>query len=235
MEDQFFRPRWYSVFFNPYFISRYPLYKGIQRFAKSCREQEQILDVGCGLKPYRRLFSTLNYLGIDIAGGGHADAAKCVDKYYDGKHIPYRDESFDVVICTQVLEHSEEPETVLQEIFRVLKTGGRLYLTVPLVANEHEIPYDFSRFTQYRLRQLCAALPAGEVHIAPTTKVFGVCGQLLSAYLFESIPFRSTLVKASFSLIILAPLQLLALLLDFLIPEGWVTLDYMLLACKQKV
>ena len=233
LENQFFRPRWYSIFFNPYFISRHALYGKISVFAKTCGAEDRILDVGCGLKPYRNLFASPNYVGIDIAGGGHVDSAKIVDKYYDGKNIPYVEGEFDVVICTQVLEHSEDPERVVEEMFRVLREGGKLYLTVPLVVNEHEVPYDFSRFTQYRLHNMCAKSTKAKAEILPTTKIFGVCGQLLSAYFFESIPFRSTLVKGLLSLVLLGPLQILAMFLDYLAPVGWVTLDYVVIVKKR--
>jgi ubiquinone/menaquinone biosynthesis C-methylase UbiE len=63
----------------------------------------KILDIGCGIKPYRHLFTSSSYTGIDIAGGGHEDRAKTVDAYYDGHNIPFPNQSFDTIICTQVL------------------------------------------------------------------------------------------------------------------------------------
>ncbi len=84
--DHLFRPRWYSIFINPYFIARYFLLKEIRNFSnqfESCNKI--ILDVGCGIKPYESLFKNSKYIGIDIEGGGHKDEFKKVDKYFDGK------------------------------------------------------------------------------------------------------------------------------------------------------
>jgi len=72
----------------------------------------------------------------------------------DLREIPVEDSRFDVVVCTQVLEHVPEPAAVLLELRRVLKDGGTLYLTAPLYYPEHEVPYDFFRYTQFGFRKL---------------------------------------------------------------------------------
>jgi SAM-dependent methyltransferase len=60
----------------------------------------------------------------------------------------------DVVVCTEVLEHVPNPHQVVAELSRLLKAGGALYVSVPFSAREHQIPYDFFRYTQYGLRHL---------------------------------------------------------------------------------
>ena len=69
--------------------------------------------------------------------------------------IPVEDQRYDAVILTQVLEHLPDPKLVLKELNRVLKPGGKLYLTAPLFYPEHEQPYDFFRYTQFSLDMLC--------------------------------------------------------------------------------
>ena len=150
LEDLFFRPKAYAVFLNPYFINRNGLFKEIKRFANNTEPNQRVLDVGCGLKPYKHLFKTDEYIGIDIETGGHSNQDKYVDKFYDGENIPYEDNSFDLLICTQVLEHAENPEKVLSECNRVLKGGGKAFFSMPFMYPEHEIPYDFQRYTQFK-------------------------------------------------------------------------------------
>ena len=95
LENNFFRPRWYSIFINPYFIDRHSLYREMKRFSALAGKDAKILDIGCGIKPYRHLFPANEYIGIDIQGGGHTDEAKTVDAFYNGLHIPFPDDSFD--------------------------------------------------------------------------------------------------------------------------------------------
>ena len=72
----------------------------------------------------------------------------------DLKSIPVEDGRYEMVLCTQVLEHTPEPRAVLGELCRVLKPGGELWLSTPLYYPEHEPPYDFFRYTQFALRRL---------------------------------------------------------------------------------
>ncbi len=231
----FFCPRWYAVFLNPYFISRYSLYKQMVRFAISVGAKKRILDIGCGIKPYQTLFRNCEYVGIDIQGGGHADVAKFVDRYYDGDTIPYGDAEFDVIICTQVLEHATNPERVIQESYRVLKPGGTVIYTLPMVYPEHEIPYDFRRFTRYGLEKYFNLAKFHALTISQTSGLFGVMGQLFSVFIFESFNARNFILKSfKFFLVIflLAPIQILSLLLDKIFKYNHLTLDYVVVANK---
>ena len=76
LEENFFRPKWYSVLLNPYFINRFSLFSEIKKFALLTPPDATILDVGCGIKPYRQLFKSATYTGIDIAGGKSAMAGE---------------------------------------------------------------------------------------------------------------------------------------------------------------
>lgn len=77
-----------------------------------------------------------------------------IDYVCDLGSIPVEDNRYDLVVCTQVLEHVPDPGSVLRELFRVLKPNGCLWLTAPFFFAEHMQPYDFYRYTQYGLRHL---------------------------------------------------------------------------------
>jgi SAM-dependent methyltransferase len=233
LEDQFFRPEWYSVFLNPYFINRNSLYQAMRKFAKSTRPDSRILDVGCGIKPYRSLFKTPHYSGIDIEGGGHADDAKHVDKYYDGLNIPFQDHAFSTLICTQVLEHADDPEQLVKECSRVLSSGGTAFFSMPFIYPEHEKPYDFRRFTRFEHERLLRKNGFESVEIFQTTGFFGTFGQMLVVFAFESMTFRASILKSLLSLFIFGPIQTISLFLDFIFNKSGPTMDYVITAVKK--
>jgi SAM-dependent methyltransferase len=115
-----------------------------------------VADIGCGAKPYRQYFSgSARYFGIDLPVERSANKLeKRAEVYADLVRLPIANESFDVVLCTQVLEHVPEPVRVLAEAHRILRTGGMAVLTVPFLAAEHEEPHDYLRFTSYGITDL---------------------------------------------------------------------------------
>jgi SAM-dependent methyltransferase len=109
-----------------------------------------VLDVGCGAKPYRGWFGAVeSYVGLDVASGPEVDVLVRPDGTW-----PLDSARFDVVLCTQVLEHVENLELTLNEIVRVLKPGGVAVVTFPFLYNEHGEPYDFRRMTVHYAKRL---------------------------------------------------------------------------------
>lgn len=115
-----------------------------------------VLDVGCGAQPYRRLLPQgVAYIGIDFNDAATVFGYHAPDvRYYDGEHWPVDDASVDLVLATETLEHVKEPRQFLREADRVLRTPGRLVITVPFAARWHFIPADYWRFTPSGLRHL---------------------------------------------------------------------------------
>ena len=109
----------------------------------------KVLDVGCGAQPFRGLLSLqASYFGLDTVDAKEHFGYEMPDTlYYAGNIWPVTDESYDVVVCTETLEHVVDPSTFVGEMHRCLRPGGRLLLTVPFAARWHFIPYDYWRFT----------------------------------------------------------------------------------------
>ena len=115
---------------------------------------KKILDLGCGMNKYKKYFIDKNdFIGVDVEKSGRKGEQKKPDLFYDGKKLPFEDENFDLIICTEVLEHVEDFELVVKEIFRSLKNNGIAIITMPFITAEHEIPYDFRRFTSYGIKK----------------------------------------------------------------------------------
>jgi SAM-dependent methyltransferase len=119
----------------------------VKQAARSISSTALVLDAGAGDCPYKHHFAHARYESADLCK---------VDKDYgeitykcDLTEIPVEDDRYDLVLLNQVIEHVPEPKSVLREMYRVLKPGGELWLSAPLFYEEHEVPYDFYRYTRY--------------------------------------------------------------------------------------
>ena len=76
-----------------------------------------------------------------------------VDLYYtDLKQI--ESESFEVILCTGLLEHIPDPQRLIDEFYRILKPGGKLVVSASAVFSFHESPDDFFHFTPYSFQMM---------------------------------------------------------------------------------
>lgn len=116
----------------------------------------RLLDLGCGNQPYRACLKNVNsYVGLDYPATQAIQKFQASPEVYgDARCLPFREGTFDAVLCAQVLEHVNRPGEVLQEIRRVLKEGGTGILSVPFIYNVHVGPYDYFRFSPFGLKEL---------------------------------------------------------------------------------
>lgn len=114
-----------------------------------------LLDVGCGSRPYAPIYAPLVELSIGTEVTYSLHGTRAADVIAPAECLPFADQTFDVILCTEVLEHTWEPTKVMKEFARVLKPRGYLLLSVPFIYPIHEAPYDNWRFTSYGLKFLC--------------------------------------------------------------------------------
>jgi ubiquinone/menaquinone biosynthesis C-methylase UbiE len=67
------------------------------------------------------------------------------------------------------MEHLREPQTMLNEAYRILKPGGTMVMQVPFMWWVHEAPFDFFRFTRYGLQYMFEKAGFGDVQVIPQT------------------------------------------------------------------
>lgn len=95
-------------------------------------------EIGSGAEA---LYAGCDVVGVDIYPSPHTQIVA------DAHSLPFVDEAFEGVWIQAVLEHVLDPETVVDEIHRVLKPGGLVYADTPFMQQVHEGAYDFTRFT----------------------------------------------------------------------------------------
>jgi SAM-dependent methyltransferase len=110
----------------------------------------RVLDVGCGVKPYYPFFARVasEYVGVDVVENPAAELIGPVEA------LPVGDGSFDVVLCTQVLEHCDDPAQAVRELRRVTAPGGRVLASTHGVQVYHPSPVDYWRWTHEGLGRL---------------------------------------------------------------------------------
>jgi SAM-dependent methyltransferase len=118
------------------------------------RRNLDVVDIGCGDRPYEPILRPYAgaYTGVDTAESPTVDVVASVES------LPFPDSSFDCVLCTQVLEHVEDPWAAAREIFRVLRPGGVAFVSTHGVARYHAAPEssvdDYWRWTHAGLERL---------------------------------------------------------------------------------
>jgi SAM-dependent methyltransferase len=101
-----------------------------------------------------------------------------------GEELPFLAESFNVVLCVQVLEHVRHPARLVAEIGRVLRPGGTVVLTTHGTFFYHPVPEDLWRWTHEGLRLLFERTgPFGEIDVRPILGTFSALALLNAKYL----------------------------------------------------
>jgi len=125
---------------DPQRSGRRGVYEHLQRYRLTMKKigpNKKVLDLGCGTGYGSRMLygAGSEVYGIDVSQGAIDYAKK---KYSGPKYVccsaektPFQNNFFDVVTAFEVIEHVQNPEKVLREIYRVLKNGGDLFISTP--------------------------------------------------------------------------------------------------------
>ncbi|MCA1553892.1 MAG: class I SAM-dependent methyltransferase [Chloroflexi bacterium] len=153
-------------------LGRWYVTQFVRSVAPQLPQGALLLDAGAGECAYKRFFPHCRYAGVDLAVGQPAWNYHNLDCIATLDRLPFADATFDAVLSTQTLEHLQNPQRSLCELYRVLKTDGQLFLTAPMAHAEHQTPYDFFRYTSYGLRFLCERAGFSHVCVMPFGGMF---------------------------------------------------------------
>lgn len=216
-KKQQFLPTYFGMIINPFYIIRKGISKGIRNNSKYINGK--LLDFGCGNKPYESLFNVTEYVGLDIGESGFPEE-KSAEIFYDGITIPFPDNTFDSVLASEVFEHVFNLDEVLLELNRVLRKGGNILVTVPFVWFEHEIPYDFARYSSFGLQHVLKKAGFEIVTVEKTTNYLESVIQLFIAYLFNMVFPKNIYIQYLLQLLIIFPLSIFLLFWAKLLPSS---------------
>lgn len=220
LHKEVFITTWLSIVINPVYIIGNGIYRSISMIAPAVAGD--VLDFGCGSQPYESLFENArSYVGVDIKVSGHNHADSKVDYFYDGRKLPFSDDCFDAVVSFEVFEHVFNLEEVLCEIRRVLKPNGHLLISIPFAWDEHEIPYDFARYTSFGITHLLTKNGFEVTRLIKTTTYVLAVFQMWIAYLFQHVLPKGRFLRRISQLLIIFPLNVTALVLNALLPKRY--------------
>ena len=146
-----------------WFRGRRSVYLGLLRHLVRDERPERVLDLGCGMGGFLEGLSELGdrVFPCDVEV---ESLAECSNRGFDsgvvssGYALPYQDASFDLVCMFDAIEHIEDDRRAMAEVARVLRPGGRIFVSVPaypfLYANNDRVARHYRRYTRRSLREV---------------------------------------------------------------------------------
>ena len=173
-----------------------------------------VLDIGAADGWVGKILDpSVHYVSIDTPETGEALYGARPDVFANGKQLPFSDACADAVVCLEVIEHVDDPVRLVSEISRVLRPGGRLFLSVPFLYPIHDAPYDFQRYTRHGIKNLVNQSGLNVIAITDKTSSIHVAGALLCLAIAGGVSAQARWLGA----LLLLPAVLLVLVINILV------------------
>ena len=183
------------------------------------------LDVGCGDNPHEELLNPKEYIGIDANINSKADIIG------DAIFLPFKDNCFDSIISVQVLQYVRDHQKAINEMNRVLKEDGILFLIIPNTCKEDPLNPDYHRFTREGVKLILNKAHLKLEKLEPIGGVFLSMGYELSFFLHDRVIYRSKIIRYALAPFLII-LQYISIVFDFFDTEKLKTVHLLVIAKK---
>lgn len=159
--------------------------KELEKFSDS----SILVDIGAGRSNFFDLFERFNRYSVDFYPYQDINVICDINKF-----LPFKNDSIDIIILSNILEHTKEPNKLLEECFRILKPKGILLGAVPFLKDIHQRPYDFYRYTDINLYYLLQKNNFDDIDVIPTLSLYWLWFDITSRFfinLLEQTNFSS--------------------------------------------
>jgi len=172
---------------------RYLLKQQVKKYSHYIKGK--VLDVGAGkFSRYRSLFACDKYIKMDV------EKSNNIDVLGSAENIPFDNETFDSIVCTQVFEHLKVPNKAAREIHRVLKKDGYCLITVPQINELHEEPNDYFRYTNFGIAEIFQRNGFQLIKCDQRGGFFTAISQMQIRYLIDKFDlYKKSLISRIFS------------------------------------
>lgn len=163
----------------------------------------------------------VRYLALDYPATGRDIYGARPDVFADAATLPFPDQSLEGVTCLEVLEHVRDPGAVVAEIARVLRPGGRAWISMPFLYPVHDAPHDYQRYTADGIRRDLTRAGLAPISLRSSVGALRTVGLLAALAVAGGLHGRGlvSLVLAPVAAVAVLAINLIAFVLSFVWPD----------------